>query len=125
MAATDIFKFYLFHFYYVLIYGFLGIIKGENLATILFIIGLTFILGTGVFVFNFTITILLVKFSIQSRASIIPFLAPTVVFLILFSWIRNLIISLDFGGKNLVWIVLVGSLVIDLFSYFKIKGKIG
>lgn len=102
----------------------LGIINGEDENTIFFILSLSFILSLIVFSFNFGVTFLTLKSIKNSRYHCLAFIAPLILAILLFIPINDVLNNIDFGIKNLYWIIFAISGIVNIVTFIKLKDEV-
>jgi hypothetical protein len=116
METKTISQFYLLHFIYVPISLIYAASMGEDQNTILFSSILVILVSIITFLFNLFFTLIFKKM-IQQNDSVIPFLLPAIM-TISFKYILNV---LDFGGAYGFLIIVLGSLIINIFTWSRLK----
>ncbi len=123
MKVFNVFKAYLFHFIYVIIFYVYGLVVGEDINTITFISGLAFVVSIGAFIFNFAVTASILIFIENENYNLFAFLAPSIFLVLLIKPINIFLRYLDFGPDEFYWMIFFVSTMINALSYFFIKRR--
>lgn len=109
-------KYYALHLSYFplsIVYSLLATNEDKN--TIFFFISLVFLVSVTLYIYNFVITVISIK--IFKGTPLVSFILPVILLIPLKFFFDNL----DFGGKYGFIILLVGSLLINLFTWLRLK----
>jgi hypothetical protein len=117
MEISNIAKYYLLNFLYVPICIIYAYIIGEDTNTILLFIILALLVSFLVYLFDLVFTAVIVK--ITANNSIISFILPPIL-LIPF---RDVLRGFDFGGKYGFLLIVIGTLLINIFTWSRVKTK--
>lgn len=114
-----VYRLYLGHFIYVPIAFIFFLFVGEDFNTIVFGTILSMVTSAIIYIYHYVLYLILGR--IADKHSIYCFLVPPVFLLIFFSSFQRMILSLDFGGEYFAQIIVVISLVVNLFAYYKLR----
>ena len=106
---------YLLHFLYIPIVLIYAVSIGEDVGSIGLYLTLILIVCLILYVFNLGTTLLCSKYTTRK---LVPFLMPVGLLIILYLPAQWMLSELDFGGGNLFGFLLVGTLIINLISYY-------
>lgn len=115
MNIGNIAKYYLLNFIYIPVSVIYAYSIGEDTNTMMFYVLLALIISLLLYLYDLILTIIGKK--IMNNNSVVPFIIP-VILIIPFKFVLK---SLDFGGKYGVFIIIVGTLLINIFTWSRTR----
>ncbi len=115
MNISNIAKYYLLNFIYIPISVIYAYSIGEDTNTMIFFVLLAFLTSLLLYLYDLILTFIGKK--IMNNNSVIPFIIP-VILIIPFKFVLK---SLDFGGKYGIFIIIIGTLLINIFTWSRIR----
>ena len=119
MNIGNIATYYLLNFIYIPISIIYAYSIGEDTNTTIFFVLLASIASLLLYLYDLILTVVGKK--IMKNNSIIPFIVP-VILIVPFKYVLK---SLDFGGKYGMLIIIIGTLLINIFTWSRIKKENG